>query len=358
MIKKPVIAVIDSGINPKVEFYNKVIDGVSFYLEGDSLFMTNDFEDECGHGTYCASIIRRHCPEALLYVIKIIDEREVCESVLLLHALEYLIDKPADIINISLSVGSNVYQNEICSAIKELYYKDKIINVAVKNGCKTSFPAADPYCFGILGASMAEEEYDYDEKSEIQIKSNFLPEWVRGLGERWEWFGGNSKATALMSAVMGKYIGKLNNKGILEDIKMELNKGMRSGISGVKPQYISTKKDYLDKNPTKKLIKNHVCEKAYINSEFINERYIKKMFSKTENILKEYISDENIDLDTEIWVNRCFKINDTYGFLKKIEELLGIKIQMYDICLENFANVRQIIYFLCTKSENMLLRQG
>ena len=72
---KPRIAIIDSGLDYNVEFVEDVVQGVSFYIENQSLYIDDTFNDECGHGTQCASVIKKYCPNALLYIVKYFEEQ-------------------------------------------------------------------------------------------------------------------------------------------------------------------------------------------------------------------------------------------------------------------------------------------
>lgn len=320
MKKQQIIAIIDSGISEKVYFFDKIIGGVSFFIKENSIFMSDNFNDECGHGTKCASIIQKYSPQAKLFIIKIIDYTEMCESVLLLQALEFLLDKDVDIINISLSVNSDIYKKEIHDVMERLYKQGKIINVSVRNGFETSFPANDQFCFGVKGYLSNNMGYSFDENKEIQILGNIIPEWVCGINERWEWFGGNSKTTAFISSIIANILEKVENTSI-ESIIKELKKN----------QFYTKNKNLLTNNK---------------NDEF----KIKKMFENTKEILKKYIEEDNINIDTIIWQGRQFKIEDTYNLLKELENKLNINIEMNSITIYDFVNVRNLMTFLYKKT--------
>lgn len=318
MKKNPIIAIIDSGISEKVYFFDKIIGGVSFFIRDDFIFMNDNFNDECGHGTNCASIIQKYSPQTKLFIIKIIDKTEMCKSVLLLQALEFLLDKDVDIINISLSVNSAVYKKEIHSVMEKLYQQGKIINVSVRNGTDISFPANDEFCFGIKESLSNNTGYFFDENKEIQILGNMLPEWVCGINGKWEWFEGNSKATAFISSVIANILGEIENTSI-ENITKELKKNQF---------YIEDKK-------------------IFTNSEN-DEKKINKMFETTKEILKKYIGEE-VNIDTIILQGKQFELEDTYNLLKDLENKLNMDIQMNDITIYDFTSVRNLMAFLCKK---------
>ena len=79
----------------------------------------------------------------------------------------------------------------------------------MRNRSQQSFPASHPSCYGVYGMDdIAETEFYYNENDLIQIKANRLPEYVESLNGKYEWFGGNSKATACVSGLVATLISE------------------------------------------------------------------------------------------------------------------------------------------------------
>ena len=108
------IAIIDSGINVKdMSICKNISKGFSINYNGGYNSYQKDYNDLNGHGTYCASVIKRFCPKVKLTIIKILDHQKMGRSECLIEALEYLYKNPVDIISMSLSTQYKQYEKKL-----------------------------------------------------------------------------------------------------------------------------------------------------------------------------------------------------------------------------------------------------
>ena len=64
------VAIIDSGIDMRnTDLCNMVSKGFSLDFTNSNIVYQNEYNDLNGHGTYCASIIRRFCPEVRFTIL-------------------------------------------------------------------------------------------------------------------------------------------------------------------------------------------------------------------------------------------------------------------------------------------------
>ncbi len=195
--RNPVIAVIDTGISADISFLKDVVGNITFIIEGNAIYMTDEYYDVIGHGTKVSSCIKQYCSQAKLFIINIYQNNLVTSSELLLEALKYLLTVDVDMINISLAVNSKENITEINTVLKQLCGQEKIVVASVKNGLKSSFPAGSPYCIGVLGRKdIPIGEFIIEDTQTIQITTSVLPEQVETLQGQKILFGGNSKAAA------------------------------------------------------------------------------------------------------------------------------------------------------------------
>ena len=77
MKKNIKIALIDSGIDSR--FQEQVASGVCILYDENknSVYLSDDYTDENGHGTYCAQIITSHCKHIEFIIIKILDQNNI-----------------------------------------------------------------------------------------------------------------------------------------------------------------------------------------------------------------------------------------------------------------------------------------
>ena len=122
------------------------------------------------------------------------------------HRNAVLLYRDIDIINISLSVNGCLYIHQIDEVIESLKSQGKIIVVSVENGKETSYPANNKNTVGVKGKLMNENKIVFERQKEIQVIANSAPVLCLGLKGEYEWFGGNSKAAALVSAQISNFI--------------------------------------------------------------------------------------------------------------------------------------------------------
>lgn len=111
------VAILDSGSNIA-------------YKEGIS-FVDGTVKDYNGHGTLMAEIIKEMCPDAQLYIIKVIgnDGLAINEEAIIL-GLEWAITRGVDVINMSLRLQNT---DALYRVIKKAYEKDIVIVAAAGN---------------------------------------------------------------------------------------------------------------------------------------------------------------------------------------------------------------------------------
>ena len=308
------IGIIDSGLDNKSRHRCDVIGGVCFYIENNLMYMTDIYDDECGHGTQCAEIIKKYCENAKLYIVKIVDKSGFCDSILLLQALEHLCDVELDIINISLSVANDNYREQFNEVVERLYRQGKKINISVQNGKKISFPADVSNCYGVIGSEVRTQRYSYYPGEYIQIQANLYPEYVPTIDERMQWFGGNSKATAMMSGIMGQWIQ--DSDGIADVIENNL----LNGIDG-----LIERQQYQEINDVDKKI----------------------VFDKISEVISMHYKCETVSYDSCFWIDKKCCISDMAKFIFELEKILQIDMNNRILTYDDMSTCDMLITYLC-----------
>ncbi len=245
---------------------------------------------------------------------------EYCDAVLLLQALEHLCEIDLDIINISLSVTNYNYREQFNKVIERLHMQGKIINISVRNGQQISFPADVPNCYGIIGNDIIDKKYEYYPNESIQIHSNMYPEFVPTINGKRQWFGGNSKATAMMSGIMGRWIQNEDNKVA----RIETN--LRNSVDSVKKH---SKQKEIDKSDRE------------------------MVFGKISKTLEKYYRNDTLSYDSCFWNGKECYITDLYELLLELQDILQIELVSKIITYEDMSSCDRFIKYLCP-----LLREG
>lgn len=207
------VAILDSGISNR---NREGCNNVESYYEDDGI-------DKFGHGDYVFQIIKRISGENTeIDIVKILDDRGRGSIEGIIDGLMYSLENDINIINLSLSFAEEVeFAKRVLlqDIITELLFQKKYIICAAENKKydEKSIPASIDGVYGVYGALIQNEKgYYYDKKRKIQILGNATPVIVYDAKGNRKLFRGNSKATAIISALAVKYMK--NNKNDLETI--------------------------------------------------------------------------------------------------------------------------------------------
>ena len=200
------IAIIDSGINiNNKHIAHTILDGISICSENE--LTSSDFTDLNGHGTYCAEIITRICPQAKFIIVKILNSNNQGSSECLLKALKYLENRDVDIINMSLSTYHHDFREQLQKACERLHSKGVVMVSSLANHAKSSYPAVFNNVLGVRGKIfLGERDYIYCPDQSIQCIASSVPVLVNDLDGKYTFFGGNSKATAIITGILAELL--------------------------------------------------------------------------------------------------------------------------------------------------------
>lgn len=145
------IAVLDSGLNPQFPRLRgrpwKVFD---CDLQDDGLRVRpmpeGSSSDRNGHGSVVQSCIADAAPEAQIDHFRVLDENNHCDSNLLCLALDHVVEKNYDIVNLSLGTRNEDHIPWLVTIMKRAYERDITVVAASSNVGNTLYPARFTYC--------------------------------------------------------------------------------------------------------------------------------------------------------------------------------------------------------------------
>lgn len=205
MNKKITIAVIDSGIS--LDLLSPLIKVKKRYMvtKNHIIENTNVFDDN-GHGTSCAYTIWKTCPSCDFVIIKVLDANNSSYPELIINALDFLTTIDVDILNLSLSLYSDIYDQYIKEIIDKLRSQNKIIITSADNNkLKVNRLSLFDHVTTIEGAPfISPAEYGYNFMQNQGIGNN-IP-IITPMLQDYRIFSGNSKATAIFTGVLGNML--------------------------------------------------------------------------------------------------------------------------------------------------------
>ncbi|ENY8743656.1 S8 family peptidase [Clostridioides difficile] len=170
MNNKVKVAVLDTGIDKEHDYLkDNLVGGIAFECMHDYIFISDKFDDEDGHGTACASIIKKEYEDVELFVIKILRKDGITNIKVLEEALRYLLDTNIRLINLSLSVIGVESVKGLFEVCYELFRKGKIIVCSLANDFDLSYPAMFNNVIGVRGFTLdGDDSFWYNKKYDVQ----------------------------------------------------------------------------------------------------------------------------------------------------------------------------------------------
>lgn len=324
MKEKIKVAIVDTGIEKNHEYLkDNIVGGISFQLDGEYIVLSDEYEDENGHGTLCASTIKKEFENVEIFVVKALDKLGRANIQILEESLKYLLSIDIHIINLSLSVMESEKVKDLYKICEELSNQNKIIVCSVANGFEWSYPAKFKNVIGVKGFILEDENtFWYNKDFDIQCIMDNNSYLRCDLNNSYRLFGKcNSQAAA-------KVTGKIANI-IYENANLKL------GDLNEKLEELAMRNQWTS-NDLKESKRFPQIKK---NNKKSNDEILKNVEKILENIL-------NLDIKhNELYefslFNRYIGLNSANCFkvIKKLEEIFCINLDYMNISRYDFVSI-------------------
>lgn len=325
--EKSVVAIVDSGISSqRKDLVSSVIGGINFNTDYE---FDMCYEDKHGHGTLCASVIKRMNPNVKIYVVRILDENALTTSSILLRALRHLLTVDVRVINLSVATMNIKYKNELSEVCGMLRDQGKILVSSLQNREIESLPAIFDSVIGVKGAAFKEpERYWLNYSYKINCIANAVPILLQGMEENWDMFGGNSKATAVFSGIILQRLSvepQLTNQQLLDKLaaSAEKNEWDEEGIE-----------DLVNLNVLNCIICN--SQHPYLELELMKS-IVAEVLELDEGLKPKLHNYKLYHPYFNLSLSKCLVI------LKKIEMRFSIKIKKEKITYYDFESIYSLL---------------
>ena len=215
IMKKVKIAIIDTGVNMEHPYLrNNIIKSVAISKNKLGKIQIKDCDPSCdinGHGTACASVIKKECPEVEIVSVQLLDKHGRCSLDVLELGMDYVRSLQVDIVNLSLALidSANI------SVIKEQCEKinnNKIIVCALGNYMSRSYPASMKCNIGVRGSILDNiDDIWFNRHKTIQCVLDSTPYLHADCKNGYSMFGkSNSYAAARLTGIIAKIMTENN----------------------------------------------------------------------------------------------------------------------------------------------------
>lgn len=210
-MRKVRIAIIDTGVNIEHPYLkNNIIESVVINknsLGKIQIKNLNHSSDINGHGTACASVIKKECPEVEIVSVQLLDKQGRCSLDVLEYGLAYVRSLQVDIVNLSLALIDNADISVIKDQCKRMN-ENKIIVCALGNHMDRSYPASMKCNIGVGGSILDNiDDMWFNRHKTIQCVLDSTPYLHADSKNGYSMFGKcNSYAAARLTGIIAKII--------------------------------------------------------------------------------------------------------------------------------------------------------
>lgn len=213
------IAILDSGINVNHDYLkNSIKTGYSFVKSDENYrIIEGNYCDDFGHGTICASAIKKECKDIKFYIYKVLDKEGKGNLNILETALKSLIGSDIDIINMSLAVMNETVIEDLDNICKRLESENKILVCSPSNRSERSYPACLESVIGVKAKLMKKkDEFWFNRNKEVQAVVDSIPYLHCDLNNKYQINGhSNSFSAAKFTGVIARILSE--NNGMKKD---------------------------------------------------------------------------------------------------------------------------------------------
>lgn len=336
MDNKVKIALIDTGVNalhPYLSDHIAECYEVIFSKSDSSIvFLDPNTNHDCnGHGTACASVIKKECPNIDLYSFKVLNEDGICNLQMLETALSFIRGMDIKLINLSLSIQDKVDLTNLNKICNELICDGKILIASLNNHRTKSYPAILNNCIGVQGFILDTiNSLWFNSWKKIQCVIDNTPFLHCNVEGTYSMFGkSNSYSTARLTGIISTILYNNNTFN---------KKQITAYLSG-----ISERKYWTNLNLKK--------SKRFPVIDEYKGQIDQRIMLEIDDILKYHLHlDKKTQLDNQLLYssNIGLTYEDCYSLIQKLEAVFGFTIRDYTcISRETFYSNNHLGYFVC-----------
>jgi subtilisin family serine protease len=204
------VCVVDSGIERGHPLVGPVDGAVAVVTEGGrSRVVPDDQGDACGHGTACASVIRRLAPNCSLWSVRVLGAGLLGKGESLIAGLRWAIAEGFDLVNLSLSTTKRQLVPLLHDLADRAYFTRTLLVASAHNMPVESFPWR--FSSVISVGSHAEPDpflFCYNPTPPVEFFARGVNVPVAWLGGRELHCSGNSFATPHITGICALMLAK------------------------------------------------------------------------------------------------------------------------------------------------------
>jgi subtilisin family serine protease len=206
-VQKPLIGIIDTGINSWHSHVRGEVRGCRIFLNGaGKICEDSDFSDRLGHGTAVAGVLRKELPEAVLFAVRVFESELTTYPSLVARGLLRAAAEGCDVINLSLALPPGGGAELIADACVAARQSGSILVAAGHPQRPGLLPASLPGVHGVVcDDALENEEIEMQGSGPYPCRARGLPRELENIPSSANLWG-HSLACARVTAYLARQI--------------------------------------------------------------------------------------------------------------------------------------------------------
>ncbi|HLF32210.1 MAG TPA: S8 family serine peptidase [Xanthomonadales bacterium] len=204
-MQKPLIGIIDTGINPWHSHVRGEVRGCRIFLNGDGkICEDSDFSDKLGHGTAVAGVLRKALPDAVLFAVRVFESELTTYPSLVARGILRAAAEGCDVINLSLALPPGAGAGLIADACAVAHRAGSILVAAGHPQRPGLLPASLPGVNGVVcDDELADDEIEMQGGGPYPCRARGLPRELDNIPAQANLWG-HSLACARVAAYLAR----------------------------------------------------------------------------------------------------------------------------------------------------------
>ncbi|GHO88864.1 S8 family serine peptidase [Dictyobacter formicarum] len=205
------VAVIDSGVDASHPALSGGVNGYMAIRERPDglIYDTEPHEDDYGHGTACAGIIRSFAPECEIYSVKVLGPALAGRGSIFTAGLRWAIENGMHICNLSLGTPKKDFLAPLHELADLAYFRNIMLVASANNMTLPLFPSIFASVFSVASHDINDPYvFYYNPSPPVEFGALGINVRVPWLNGSWTTTTGNSFATPHIAGIITLIVGK------------------------------------------------------------------------------------------------------------------------------------------------------
>jgi subtilisin family serine protease len=217
-VQKPLIGIVDTGINPWHSHVRGEVCGCRIYLnQHEKICEDGDFSDPAGHGTAVAGVLRQALPEARFFAVRVFDSGLTTYPSLVARGILRAAAQGCDVINLSLALPPGSGAELIAEACAAARDAGSVLVAAGHPERPGLLPASLPGVYGVIcDDELKHDEIEMHGAGPYRCRAPGMPRKLDKIPSR-----ANLRGHSLACARVTAYVARTLNDGSADRMELE-----------------------------------------------------------------------------------------------------------------------------------------